>query len=91
MTRQAMLRVMGKTTQQTMPDQEAIVMRIESMSDCSVHRRPKRCRRAAITLVEMIATLAVLTVLSMSAYQLLDRMNLTMRVTAKHDLAVREA
>jgi prepilin-type N-terminal cleavage/methylation domain-containing protein len=73
-----------------MPVEEKIAMRTELLLDC-LATRSERGRRAAFTLVEMIATLAILTVLAMSTYQLLDRMNATMRVTAKHDLAVQEA
>lgn len=48
------------------------------------------CRRAAFTLVELVAVYGILTVVTVGTYQLFSRLNESVRVTTKHDLAVRE-
>lgn len=48
------------------------------------------CRRAAFTLVELVAVVAILTVVTAGTYKLFSRLNESVRVTTKNDLAVRE-
>jgi type II secretory pathway pseudopilin PulG len=47
-------------------------------------------RRNAFTLVEIVAVYAILTVVTVGTYKLFSRLNESVRVTTKHDLAVRE-
>ena len=47
-------------------------------------------RRKAFTLVEIVAVYAILTVVTVGTYKLFSRLNESVRVTTKHDLAVRE-
>jgi len=47
-------------------------------------------RRKAFTLVEIVAVYAILTVVTVGTYKLFSRLNEAVRVSTKHDLAVRE-
>lgn len=47
-------------------------------------------RRRAFTLVEIVAVYVILTVVTVGTYKLFGRLNESVRVTTKHDLAARE-
>jgi type II secretory pathway pseudopilin PulG len=54
----------------------------------SMMRRERK--RRAFTLVELAAVFAVLSVVTVGSYKLFIRLNDSMRITTKHELAVRE-